>query len=54
MADKAALKPTSVSLVEVRKFFDISMAEFKADWIKLAPADRDQLRQGIGDGTFTY
>lgn len=53
MADKTALKPAT-SLVEVRKFFGIGMAEFKGEWMKLSPADREQLRQGIGDGTFTY
>lgn len=31
-----------------------NLAQFRKDWTKLTPEDKDQLRAGIGNGSMTY
>lgn len=31
-----------------------TLSAFNADWKRLSDLDKDQIKQGIGDGTLTY
>lgn len=42
------------TMVEIQKFFGIPLALFRKEWSELAEADKEQLRQGIGNGSLTY
>lgn len=42
------------TLVEVMKFFGIPIATFRKEWALLEDAEKDQLRKGIGDGSYAY
>lgn len=57
MASSVAPPPASppqASLKDVMKFFDIPTKEFTREWRALTDADREQIRQGIHNGTLTY
>lgn len=42
-------------MVPVMKFFGYSSAgAFKNDWMKLTEQDREQLKEGVKNGTLTY
>ena len=45
------------NLKQVSDFFkdeDYNLAKFRADWAELPDKDKEQIRQGIGDGSLTY
>jgi hypothetical protein len=43
------------TIKDVKDFFGYSNTTvFAADWKRLSDKDKDDLRNGIGDGTFTY
>ena len=42
------------TLLVVRNFFGMSMAEFKAEWPKLTTEDKAQIRKGLTDGSLNY
>ena len=43
------------ALTELKNYFGYkSMSEFTQDYKALTPKDQKELREGIGDGTFTY
>jgi len=43
------------TLVQVKTYFGYtSAAKFAADWRALTDADQEQIKGGIGNGTFTY
>jgi hypothetical protein len=45
--------PTTLN--DLRQFFGIeSAAKFRAEWMALTTEDRDQIKAGIADGTYTY
>lgn len=44
----------AASMVDVMKYFEMKPAEFRAQWTKLSENDRTVLREGIGNGSFTY
>jgi hypothetical protein len=51
-------KPATVS--EVYRFFSdnksngYTMSQFSAEWKQFSEAERDQIKVGIGNGTFDY
>lgn len=43
------------TLNEIRAYFGItSAAEFAREWRQLSTQDKEDLKAGIGNGTFTY
>lgn len=45
----------AATMVEVMRFFDYkNAAQFRKDWAELHGDDKEQLKNGIGDGTLTY
>ena len=46
--------PKPASLLDTKKFFEMTMADFNRDWKLLDQKSRDEIRLGIGNGTFTY
>jgi hypothetical protein len=43
------------NLKQIKEFFGyVSLSAFSADWKQMSETDRAQIRDGIGDGTFTY
>lgn len=45
------------SLKDVANYFrkeGETLTQFADDWKNLPDADREEIRKGIGDGTFTY
>ena len=47
--------PRSATVKEVKDFFgEKSIAKFTAEWKALTDQDRIDLKNGIGNGTFTY
>jgi hypothetical protein len=50
---------TLASLKDVREFFGMTVSQFRTEWTKddkglLTESDKAAIRQGIGEGTFTY
>lgn len=46
---------TPATAVQVKAFFEYeTAAEFAKDWKALGEAGRNQLKEGIGNGTLTY
>lgn len=45
---------SAATAAQVMKYFGMPIAEFKREWMALSDNDKDDLRQGIGDGTLTY
>lgn len=44
-----------ISLTDIKNFFGYkNLALFSADWKKLSLTEREQIRGGIGDGTYNY
>lgn len=47
----------TVSIKDVMEYFgkgDGGLKGFQAEWKALTDKDKEQLKQGIGDGTLTY
>lgn len=45
----------AATLIEVRKFFDFEdMKQFRQEWTALTEDDRAQIREGLGNGSYTY
>lgn len=44
----------AASMVEVMRYFGMKPAEFRAQWGELSENDRNAIREGIGNGSFTY
>ncbi len=45
----------AVTMVDVKNYFEIeNIAKFRVEWAELTDQDKADLKQGIGDGTFTY
>jgi hypothetical protein len=47
----------AASMVQVFNFFkahDYPLAKFRVEWTALTDKDKDDLREGIGNGTHTY
>lgn len=44
----------AASMVEVMRYFEMKPAEFRSQWTQLDEASRTALREGIGNGTYTY
>lgn len=48
------------TLKQIREFFGMTTAQFRAEWVRkeedggLTALDREQIKQGIGDGSLTY
>jgi hypothetical protein len=43
------------TLVQVSKFFEFdNIASFRKEWEALSDTDRDQIKQGIGNGSLNY
>ena len=43
------------SLTDVKNYFGYpSLSAFGVDWKQMPDEDRRQIREGIGNGTFTY
>jgi uncharacterized protein YhbP (UPF0306 family) len=43
------------TLMDVKNFFGIERGvQFRAEWSQLDQSERDAIRLGIGNGTFTY
>jgi hypothetical protein len=49
------LNSAPASLIEVKKYFEYqSTTEFSDDWKKMTAKDAEQIKEGIGNDTFTY
>lgn len=44
----------ATTLKDIRDFFDIPLSQFSKEWKALPQRDRDQIKQGLEDGTLTY
>lgn len=45
----------SATVKEIKEFFGFtSVAQMNAEWKQLTDKDKEQIREGIGNGTFTY
>jgi hypothetical protein len=43
------------TLKDLREFFGYAkLTDFAKDWKQLSDVDKEQIRKGITDGTFTY
>lgn len=49
------------SLAQIHRYFlgdadpkSYTLAKFRSDWSELTDGDKTQLREGIGNGSFTY
>jgi len=42
------------TIKQVTDFFGMKLAEFRDEWQQLSDDERQQIRQGIGDGSLTY
>lgn len=42
------------NMVDVRKFFGMTPAQFRNQWAELTEADKNALKQGVADGSLTY
>ena len=45
---------SEAGIKEVMAYFGIPITQFGKEWKQLSEQDKNQLRRGIGDGTFTY
>lgn len=50
---------TAANIKQVREFFThpdrpLSLTEFKNDWGQMTDQDKDQIKNGIGNGSLTY
>lgn len=58
MSDTTETKPATVS--EVFAYFsdnktnDLKLGQFSAEWKELDSVSKEQIRNGIGDGSFNY
>jgi len=44
-----------VTLVQIMKFFGYdNTAQFRKEWNDLNPADKEDIKAGLNDGTLTY
>lgn len=39
---------------EVMEFFDMKASAFMKEWKDLSPKDKEDLKRGIGNNSFTY
>ena len=46
--------PVESPIAKVREFFGMNLREMKAEWIPLPAKDKEEILQGIMDGTLTY
>lgn len=44
----------TVTLKQVGDFFGMTSKEMMKEWKALSDTDKEQIKQGIGDGTLTY
>lgn len=50
-----SLKPASPSLKDIKELFGYpTLKAFSDDWKELTDQDKEQIRQGISNGTLTY
>lgn len=50
-----SLAPASPSLKDIKDLFGYStLSAFSKDWKQLSDKDKEQIKEGIGNGTFTY
>ena len=40
------------SMVDVMKYFEMKPQEFRAEWAKLTPQDKEDLKTGVETGTY--
>lgn len=41
-------------MVDVMKFFGMKAPQFRLEWAKLTPEDKENLKDGVANGTLTY
>jgi hypothetical protein len=41
-------------LTDVIAFFEMTMREFREEWSRLSDEAKAEIREGIGNGTYTY
>lgn len=55
MADtEVTLEDTAANLGTVAKYFGGNLAKFRKEWEQLTLQDKTQIRNGIGNGSFSY
>lgn len=42
------------NIAEVMKALDMKPGEFRKEWAELADQDKDQIKEGVGNGTMDY
>ena len=42
------------SMVDVMKYFDIKIGQFREEWSQLTDADKTQIKEGLENGSLTY
>lgn len=43
-----------IAMKDVMEYFDMTVAEFRREWAKMTPSDKEHLKTGIQSGTLTY
>jgi hypothetical protein len=46
--------PSPSPMVQVMRYFQIPIGQFKKEWNELTESDKEDLKKGIMDGTLTY
>lgn len=46
--------PAPSILKMVKEYFGMNLAQMKAEWTPLSPADKADIEKGLRDGTETY
>ncbi len=41
-------------LVDIKDFFGMTMKEMRDEWSALSDQEKAQIREGIGNGSYTY
>lgn len=55
MASTTPTVPTVPSLKDIKDLFGYpTLAAFSKDWKELTDKDKEQIKEGIGNGTLTY
>lgn len=44
----------AMKLNEIREYFGMNLSQFKTEWLTLPEKDRDQIREGLDNGSLTY
>jgi len=44
----------AANVKQIKDYFEMSLPEFKREWLALPEKDRKEIAEGIGNGSLTY